>query len=42
MKIHEYQAKGILARHGVAVPEGRVAETVDEVVAHAESMGGKV
>ena len=25
MKIHEYQAKGILARHGVPVPRGEVA-----------------
>ena len=25
MKIHEYQAKAILARHGVPVPRGEVA-----------------
>ena len=33
MKIHEYQAKQLFARYGVAVPEGRVATTVDEAVA---------
>ncbi len=32
MKIHEYQAKDILARHGVAVPQGEVANTFDEAV----------
>jgi succinyl-CoA synthetase beta subunit len=30
MKIHEYQAKQLLARFGLAVPEGRVARTADE------------
>src|SRR6188768_1633003 len=30
VKIHEYQAKAILARHGVPVPRGEVAFTVDE------------
>ena len=30
MKIHEYQAKEILARYGVPVPRGRMALTVDE------------
>ena len=33
MKIHEYQAKELLKRYGVAVPQGRVASTVDEAVA---------
>ena len=33
MKIHEYQAKQILARYGVAVPKGEVANTLEE--AHA-------
>jgi succinyl-CoA synthetase beta subunit len=33
MKIHEYQAKQLLARYGVTVPEGRVATTVDDAVA---------
>ena len=30
MKIHEYQAKQILARYGVAVPKGEVANTLEE------------
>ena len=38
MKVHEYQAKDILANYGVAVQRGRVAETVDEAVAIAEQM----
>ena len=38
MKVHEYQAKEILGNYGVAVQQGRVAETVDEAVAAAESM----
>jgi len=31
MKIHEYQAKEILARHGVPIQKGKVAFTPDEV-----------
>ena len=33
MKIHEYQAKALMAERGIAVPEGRVATTVDDAVA---------
>ena len=33
MKIHEYQAKALMADRGIAVPMGRVATTVDEAVA---------
>ncbi len=33
MKIHEYQAKLLMADRGIAVPAGRVAMTVDEAVA---------
>ena len=40
MKIHEYQGKSILARHGVAVPRGFVAFTADEARAHAHTLGG--
>jgi succinyl-CoA synthetase beta subunit len=40
MKIHEYQGKSILARHGVAVPRGFVAFTADEVRTHAQTLGG--
>jgi len=38
MKIHEYQAKKILDDHGVAVPVGAAADTVDEAVNAAENM----
>jgi len=38
MNIHEYQAKQLLARFGVAVPEGRVAGTVDEARAAAKDL----
>ncbi len=31
MKIHEYQAKGILKKYGVAVPRGEMATTREEV-----------
>jgi succinyl-CoA synthetase beta subunit len=30
MKIHEYQAKELFRRHGVAVPEGAVAFSLEE------------
>lgn len=40
MKIHEYQAKEVLKKFGVAVPEGRVAVSVDEAYEIAKSMGG--
>src|ERR1700675_4582569 len=42
MKIHEYQAKAILAKYGVPVPRGEVAFTVDEVEAAAKKIGGSV
>ena len=38
MKVHEYQAKEILAQHGVTVQRGIVADTVDEAVEAAETM----
>ncbi len=42
MKIHEYQAKAILAKHGVAVPRGEVAVTPQEAVDIAKRLGGPV
>jgi succinyl-CoA synthetase beta subunit len=42
MKIHEYQAKSILAKYGVPVPRGRMASTVDEAVEIAHELGGRV
>ena len=38
MKIHEYQAKDILAKYGVAVPRGEVANTVEEAVEVAKRL----
>jgi succinyl-CoA synthetase beta subunit len=42
MKVHEYQAKEILRQHGVATPRGTPCFTVEEAVAAARSLGGKV
>ncbi len=41
MKIHEYQAKEILGKGGVAVPEGEVATTPEEARAVATRLGRK-
>jgi succinyl-CoA synthetase beta subunit len=42
MKIHEYQAKQILARFGVSIPRGEVASTPADARAVAERLGGTV
>ena len=42
MKIHEYQAKTILAKYNVPVPRGEVAFTVAEAETAAKSIGGSV
>jgi succinyl-CoA synthetase beta subunit len=42
MNIHEYQAKALLAKFGVAVPKGGVAYTPDEAVEAAKKLGGPV
>ncbi len=42
MKIHEYQAKEILRKYNVPVPNGMVAYTVEEAVAAAKEIGGKI
>jgi len=42
MNIHEYQAKALLARFGVAVPRGRVAFTPAEAEMAAQELGGSV
>lgn len=39
MNIHEYQAKEVLKKFGVAVPNGQVASTVDEAIKAAENVG---
>src|SRR6266852_2615390 len=42
MKIHEYQAKTILARYGVTTPRGEVAFSKDEARAVAQRLGTPV
>ncbi len=42
MNIHEYQAKELLRKFGVAVPAGKVAYTVDEAVQAANELGGPI
>jgi len=42
VKIHEYQAKSVLAGFGVPVPRGEVAFSADEVGAIARRLGGSV
>ncbi len=42
MKIHEYQAKAILAQFNVPVPRGEVAFTAEEAEAAAKRVGGSV
>ena len=40
MKVHEYQAKALLSRYGVAVPRGEVADTADGAREIAKRLGG--
>jgi len=42
MKIHEYQAKAILAKYKVPVPRGEVAFSAEEALAAAKKIGGSV
>jgi succinyl-CoA synthetase beta subunit len=42
MKVHEYQAKSILARYGVAVPRGEVTASPAEAREIAKRLGGRV
>ena len=41
MYLHEYQAKEILSRHAIAVPEGRVADTAEDAEAIAREIPAK-
>jgi len=41
MKVHEYQAKSILARYGVAVPRGEVTDNPAEAREIAKRLGGR-
>ncbi len=40
MNVHEYQAKALLKKYGVAVPEGGVAYTAEEAEQAATNLGG--
>jgi succinyl-CoA synthetase beta subunit len=42
MRIHEYQAKALLTRYGVAVPRGEAIQTPEAARAAAERIGGRV
>ena len=42
MKIHEYQAKAVLARFGVPIPQGEVAFSAAEAGEIARRLGTKV
>ncbi|WP_080846462.1 ADP-forming succinate--CoA ligase subunit beta [Cytobacillus gottheilii] len=42
MNIHEYQGKEVLRQYGVAVPNGKVAFTVEEAVEAAKELGTDV
>jgi succinyl-CoA synthetase beta subunit len=42
MKLHEYQARDILAKYGISVTGGGVASTPQEARAVAEQIGGRV
>jgi succinyl-CoA synthetase beta subunit len=41
VKVHEYQAKSILARYGVPVPRGEVTDNPDEARQIAKRLGGR-
>jgi succinyl-CoA synthetase beta subunit len=42
MNIHEYQAKSLLAKYGVAVPRGNVSFTPEEAENAARELGGPI
>ena len=42
MKIHEYQAKGLLSKFGVPVPRGHVAFNADDARVAAQNLGTKI
>jgi len=42
LKIHEYQGKEILRKFGLAVPQGKVAGTAEEVGVSADQLGGGI
>ena len=42
MKIHEYQAKELMAKYGIPVPRGSMASSPEEARKVAEELGGRV
>lgn len=42
MRLHEYQAKQIFSKHGIRIPRGELATSVEDVRKIAEKLGGKV
>ena len=42
MKLHEYQAKQVLQRAGIPIPDGRLASTPDEAESAAKAIGAPV
>jgi succinyl-CoA synthetase beta subunit len=41
MKLQEYQAKELLAKYGVPIPKGKIADTPEQVAEAAASLGGR-
>ena len=39
MRLHEYQAKEVFAEAGLPTPDAELAESTDEVLAAADSIG---
>ncbi len=42
MRLHEYQAKQIFSKHGIRIPRGELAESIEDVKRIAEKLGGRV
>lgn len=42
MNVHEYQAKELMKKFGIAVLNGGIAKTKDEAVSVAQKLGGNV
>jgi succinyl-CoA synthetase beta subunit len=42
LNLHEYQARAVLAKHGIPVPDGDVAETSEDVERISRKLGGRV
>lgn len=42
MKLTEYQAKQLLAQHGITIPNGQLVTSVDDARAAADALGGRV